>query len=36
MISPMSGILIFSCGPTERAKKCVHAKCAPDAKHTTS
>jgi hypothetical protein len=36
MISPMSGILIFSCGPTERAKKCVDAKCAPSAKYTAS
>jgi hypothetical protein len=36
MISAMSGILIFGCGPTERAKKCVDAKCAPSAKHTAS
>jgi hypothetical protein len=36
MISPMSGILIFGCGPTGRAKKCVDAKCAPSAKHTAS
>jgi hypothetical protein len=36
MISPMSGILIFGCGPTGRAKKCVDAKCAPSAKHIAS
>jgi hypothetical protein len=36
MISPMSGISIFGCGPTGRAKKCVDAKCAPSAKHTAS
>jgi hypothetical protein len=36
MISPMSGILIFGCSPTGRAKKCVDAKCAPSAKHTAS
>jgi hypothetical protein len=36
MISAMSGILIFGFGPTRRAKKCVDAKCAPSAKHTTS
>jgi hypothetical protein len=36
MISPMSGILIFGCHPTECAKKCVGAKCAPSAKHTAS
>jgi hypothetical protein len=27
---------LFGCGPTGRAKKCVDAKCAPGAKHTTS
>jgi hypothetical protein len=27
---------LFGCGPTRRAKKCVDAKCAPSAKHTTS
>jgi hypothetical protein len=26
----------FGCDPTERAKKCVDAKCAPSAKHTAS
>jgi hypothetical protein len=36
MISPMSGILIFGCGPTGRAKKCVDAKYALRAKHTAS
>jgi hypothetical protein len=36
MISAMSGILVFGCGPTGRAKKCVDAKCAPSAKHTAS
>jgi hypothetical protein len=36
MISPMSGILIFGCGPTGRAKKCVDAKRAPSAKQTAS
>jgi hypothetical protein len=36
MISAMSGILIFGCCPTGRAKKCVDAKCALSAKHTTS
>jgi hypothetical protein len=36
IISAMSGIFIFGCGPTRRAKKCVDAKCAPSAKHTAS
>jgi hypothetical protein len=36
MTSAMSVILIFVCGPTGRAKKCVDAKCAPSAKHTAS
>jgi hypothetical protein len=36
MISAMSGILIFGCGATGRAKKCVDTKCAPSAKHTAS
>jgi hypothetical protein len=36
MISPMSGILIFDCGPTGCAKKCVDTKCTPSAKHTAS
>jgi hypothetical protein len=36
MTSAISGILIFGCGPTGRAKKCVDAKCAPSAKHTAS
>jgi hypothetical protein len=32
----ISGILVFGCCPTRRAKKCVDAKCAPSAKHTAS
>jgi hypothetical protein len=36
VISAMSGILIFGCCPTGRAKKCVDAKCAPSAKHRAS
>jgi hypothetical protein len=36
MISAISGILVFGCGPTGRAKKCVDGKCAPSAKHTAS
>jgi hypothetical protein len=36
MISSMSGILTFGCGPTGHAKKCVDAKSAPRAKHTAS
>jgi hypothetical protein len=33
---PDVSILIFGCGPTGRAKKCVDAKSAPSAKHTAS
>jgi hypothetical protein len=35
-MSLMSGILIFGCGPTGRAKKCFDVKSAPYAKHTAS